>query len=380
MSCAQQRSAIVLAATLVAACTHSDSFTYSAPVVGPRSTGASVQLTFNADQDYWPSWTQDGKGILYAFVQPGPSVIHRCLGLLPASGGTRVWELCDNRAIRSDSVSSYTGYALDSTGHLLIAEAVSSRSFNFSLHPQLFLTDTATPYVRSTLLTLPVTEGDVVVSWLSDIAWTAPNSFVALGQQFGSGSHCEHCGCSPCPTDSNYYGNGVVLAGIIVNGHATVRPVAGTDGATGYALSDDRLSVVFTRLNDVRLFQVPLAGGNPITLATVVPDAGRELMGVACRHGTCLVAYTRVSFGGGFTLLEDSASTLARVSLTTGVVQDIEPFIGIVATPQVSAISGDVVVEAGPVTAGMNIAPVLGHLATYAGGNSDLYLYKTAIP
>ena len=58
-------------ALLLLACTHSDSFiTPPAQTLGPISAGADVQLTFNVDQDYWPAWTQDGRGILYSFVNP----------------------------------------------------------------------------------------------------------------------------------------------------------------------------------------------------------------------------------------------------------------------------------------------------------------------
>ena len=40
------------------------------PAVGPFNTGTDVRLTLNPDQDYWPAWTDDGRGILYAFVNP----------------------------------------------------------------------------------------------------------------------------------------------------------------------------------------------------------------------------------------------------------------------------------------------------------------------
>src|ERR1019366_10062732 len=85
---------------LLLACTHSDAWV-TPPIVAlpPFGTGADVQLTYNVDQNYWPTWTQDGRGILYAFVNL-ENTAHRCLGLLPATGGSRIWELCDNRAGR----------------------------------------------------------------------------------------------------------------------------------------------------------------------------------------------------------------------------------------------------------------------------------------
>ena len=56
---------------LLLGCGHSDSFIVSQPIVGPFGSGADIQLTFNVEQDYWPAWTQDGRGILYSYVNPG---------------------------------------------------------------------------------------------------------------------------------------------------------------------------------------------------------------------------------------------------------------------------------------------------------------------
>lgn len=71
-------------------CVHSDSFVVDPPVVGSSGITADVQLTFNAEQAYWPVWTHVGRGILYSFVVPGTTAGLRCLGLLPAAGGTRM--------------------------------------------------------------------------------------------------------------------------------------------------------------------------------------------------------------------------------------------------------------------------------------------------
>ncbi|MGH7581860.1 MAG: hypothetical protein ACREL5_01390 [Gemmatimonadales bacterium] len=375
------RRGALAAVALLASCSHSDAFSPTTSRLGPFTTGDEVQLTYNLDQDYWPTWTEDGQGILYAFVNPGASVGHRCVGLLPAAGGTRLWELCDNRYVRRDSLSSYSAYALDSTGRLLLAEAVSPRGFDFPLHAVLFLTDTANPYLRSSLLTLPITAGNVTITWLSDLAWTSPNGFIALGQQFNSGPHCYRCACGPCPTDSIFGNNGVVVVGAIAGGAATVRAVDGTQGAQGYALSDDRTTVFFFRFGDRRLLKVALAGGAATPVATISDDAGQSLIGVTCRATTCVVATAPVLLTKpdvfGFTLLTDSTSYLVTVSLTDGSTHPIDSFAGILATPQMSR-SGDLVVAFGAIVGSLDAgpAPVLGHLATFAGGNSDLRLYK----
>jgi hypothetical protein len=371
-----------LAALALAACTHSDPIT-TPPIetLGPFSTGADVQITFNVDQDYWPAWTQDGRGILYSFVLPGSTASHRCLGLLPAAGGTRSWEMCDNRAVRNDTVNSYAAYALDSTGRLLVVEALSRTGFlsSFPFHIRLVLTDTATPYVRTILDTLPI-PGDsigsaVTVSWMSDIAWTGPNTFIALGQQFGIAPHCGMCLCLPCPSDSSFSANGIVLLGTIASGHGTLHPVAGTEGATAYSQTDNGATIVFIRGGDHRLFTVPIGGGAPVVVATVSGNAN-TLLGVSCRGSTCVVASDSITtFDQGPAqppaLLASATTQLISVTLGSGTVHSLLARSNLIATPQFSPVSSDLVVQ---------VDGVWGHLQTFGGGNSSLHLYKGLVP
>ncbi|HEY4101587.1 MAG TPA: hypothetical protein VGM20_12010 [Gemmatimonadales bacterium] len=322
----------------------------------PLNSGAPTRLTVNPDQDYWPAWTQDGRGVLYAFVdQQNPA--HRCLGLLPPDGGTRLWQLCDNRAVRADTLSSYTAFALDSTGRLLLVEAVSPPGAfaSFPVAIRLQLTDTATPYVRSTLLTLPVTVGHTVVTWLSDIAWTGPNSFLALGQQFTSQSYPSPCSGRFACIDSLFGANGIVIKGTLAGSGATLEPVVGTDSATGYSVVDDGASIAFIRGADGRLFEVALSGGPVDSVATILPGHA-TLLGLACRSDVCLVA---------------AGSQLMEVSLTDGTIHVVAAA-GLIATPILSPISRDVVAQ---------IGGAAGHIASSHHLEwSDLYLYKDVFP
>src|ERR1019366_10360847 len=98
----------LLCALLLIGCSHSDSFlTPATPTAGPFSDGSDDLLTYNNDANYWPVLTEDGTGVLYAFVDATQSNSvaygHRCMGLLPVAGGTRLWQWCDDRAELSDS-------------------------------------------------------------------------------------------------------------------------------------------------------------------------------------------------------------------------------------------------------------------------------------
>jgi hypothetical protein len=407
---AESRLIPAAALLILLGCTHTDPFV-SPPIstVGPFSTGPDVQLTFNVDQDYWPTWNGDGKGILYAYVDR-EYPLHRCLGMLSPAGGTRLWQLCDNRAVRDDSMSSFAAFAMDTAGQLLVAEAVSSIHEGPIALPltSLWLADTAHPYVRTTLLTLPTTAGATPVSWLSDLAWTGRNTFVVLGQQFNTAPHCvtapvpgTNYSATQCVTRDTLWADsgGVVLRGTITAGHAILQAIAGTEHATGYSLAANGASVVFTLKYQLGLFQVPLTGGVPSpTPNPNPPDTTVQLVGVSCKGTTCLYAKDDIAITA--TIDHDQSFTFAhflfgpdpaapgvmelhRISLTTGA----DELLGsssahvVFATPQISPTSGDVVVQTGG---------GWGHLQTFAtastgnlfatDGNSVLHLYRGLAP
>lgn len=405
-----------VALALLVACTHSDSFITPTPSIQPPfSTGSDVQISFNVDQDYWPSWNGDGKGILYAYVDR-ERPIHRCLGMLAPAGGTRLWQLCDNRAIRDDSMTSYAAFAMDTAGQLLVAEAVSSIHEGLIALPltSLWLADTAHPYVRTTLLTLPTTVGGTPVTWLSDLEWTGPHTFIGLGQQFNTVPHCVTDVLLPpdlpqlatqCNSRDTIWvdSGGVVLRGTIAGGRATLQAIAGTEGATGYSLAEGGASIVFTLKHHTQLFKVPASGGSPSpTPATSSAQDTLEIAGLSCKGTTCIVARDAIFLTG--VSLDDFQQTpahfffkvgpdypntplgkmdLLSVSLSSGTEQMVgeNKIHSIYASPKISPVSGDVIVQ---VDGGW------GHLQTFAtrslevlwytDGDSKLHLLKGLVP
>jgi hypothetical protein len=364
---------------LLFGCTHTESFVADRPTVGPYGAGSDVQLTFNIEQDYWPTWTQDGRGILYSFVVPGSTVRHRCVGLLPAAGGTRIWELCDNRATQGDSVSSYTAYALASDGRLLYAVAVSDSSIggHAPTTNTLWLADTAAPFQRTAVLSLPIILAGVAYSWLSDIAWTGPTSFIALVQDFSINQEPQ----PPCAfvQDSIFMRGGAVVVGTIAAGHADLRLINGTTGATGYSLAENGTSVVFTTWNDPRLFKTPVTGGAVTSLSPALGGPGTQILGVSCKGSTCLVAsdaVTLIDVPGGArgtcAVVNPGAKDLYAVSIGTGSSQRVVTAAGIIVLPKVSPESGDAVIQVGG---------SFGHLQTIrTPSNADLHLLRAVVP
>lgn len=370
----------LMAALALSGCGHSDAFVPANSAVGPFNTGTDIRLTLNPEQDYWPAWTDDGRGILYAFVNPVEAGIaakrHRCMGILPATGGSRVWQLCDDRAVRADSVTSFIAYALGTDGRLLYAEAVApANNASFPRQITLWLADTAQPLTRTALLTLPAALPSV--TWLADLTWTGPNSFLALGEVFASFPHCGAC----FSADSVWINApGTVVVGTIAGGNATLQPVPGTDGATSYSLAENGASIVFTRRDDAQLYKVPVGGGTASAMQT---GALPQLVGVSCKSSTCLVATDALTFSNGdigppiFPAVVAGPKELRSVSLRDGTTQVLRslgtsPAIPIIAVPKISPTSGDVVVQ---------IGGVWGHLQTNTGvGSSDLHLYPAILP
>ena len=361
--------------TMLGACEHSVPFESQPPAVGPFATGKDVLLTYNADQNYWPMWTEDQSGILYAFVDASqPDAIlrsHRCVGLLPAEGGMRIWQWCDSRSTERDSLNSIPAFALGADGRLIYVEATTPIAFPFGVpNTTLWLADSATPFRRRQLLKFPVVVGDSVVSWLADLQWTGPTSFVAAGERAVLAGHCPNCS----QVDTVFYGEMIVSGTIGANG-ATLTPIAGTSGATGYSLAENGALIVFTVRDSTSVRVVSSSGGVPLRVA-VTPRTEVELLGVSCRGTTCVIALAPVTLWQGLTntfpSINRGQSELRAVSLTTGTTTTILLSDRIIASPLLAA-SGDVVVQVGD---------MFGHLQTLTDPplpNTGLHLFKSLV-
>ncbi len=371
---------------LSAACTHSDSFSYLPPVVGPLPSGADVRLTLNAGDDYWPSFTEDGSGILYAYVDPFAQR-HRCVGLLRPEGGTRTWEMCHRGVAYDDSVSSFTGFALGADGRLIYGEAVSrfiaGTPSAANAAPQeitLWLADSAHPFKRTALLTLPVNIAGTAVSWLSQLQWTAPNRFIALGQYFAIFPHCASGGSPACLANDTVFSTGgapadagEVVVGTITAGNVVLTVVDGTLGATGYSLAEDGASIVFTQRNSGNLYKVPIGGG-AVTNIGYAPSPlrpGYQVLGIGCVRTMCVAATDSVVLTAVTTpvypSLRGGTRELRLMSLATGVASPLLTIDGVISSLAVSPLTGDVVLQ---------IGGIWGHLQTFQGSApGDLHLF-----
>jgi hypothetical protein len=374
---------------LLAGCSHEAPFTYSAATNGPNGGGSDIRLTYNGDQDFWPTLTQDGAGVLYGFVNaefsPGSNLAqygHRCMAIMPVTGGTRAWQYCDNSAALADSLSSYMAYAVDTTGKLLYAEGTISRLYAFSGgNVTLWLADTAHPYRRTALAHLPITVGDSLINWIGQLSWTGPNTFLAVGQQFFPANHCLPPQSKPACSgvlDSIFWG-GRLLSGTVTGTTATLTAVPGGAGVTAFSLADNGASIIFTQRDNLSLMKIPLAGGMPSVVAAV-GSAGDQLLGVSCQLTTCVVAVSPVTLwapanpGPGSDVSEIGPTTAIRsVSLSTGQSATVLTRTGMLLTSPLLLPDGKSVIA--------QYGYTVGHLQTFPPGTpSDLHLYPGLLP
>jgi hypothetical protein len=368
------------------ACSHSSEFTVDDGRSGPVVSGPPARLTLNTDQDYWPVRTEDGTGILYAFVDSTQHdhvrYGHRCIGLIPPTGGARSWQWCDNQAVQTDSLNSFPAFALGSDGRLLYLEATAPAQFLPSLPTavKLWLADTLHPFRRRALAALPVVVDGHTISWMADLAWTGPTEFVALGQQFVPASHCIGPPATiKCPTQDSVFFGEIVIRGSISPSGLTLRAILGTSGATAYSLARNATSVIFTRRSAHALFEAPLNGGTPTPVASIDAPDGIELLGVTCDRSVCVVALGPVTLwapdvpgpGVGIATINAGESELRRVDLANGeTVALTSRSAGLFSNPVIMSVSGDVVVQFGR---------MMGHLQTFSSSTSDLYLYRSLV-
>lgn len=342
----------------LAGCGHSEPFV--APGIeqqGPFSTVPRARLTFNSDADYGATWTADGKGILYTFYENGRRDRDRCLAILPAEGGTRLFKLCDDRPGHSDSAETIASAALSTDGELLYLVGSGRTIDQVPQKVTLFHADTASPFTRRVVISLPSdVGGGLRPNWLLDVNWTGPDEFIAMAANLTLIPQCVGCALR----DTIFEPLGVVRGTIGGNGTA-MELLAGTEGAASYSLADGGTNVVFVK--GLSIYKMPRAGG-PTTLLTTLPNTGfvKRIDDVTCRGTACAVGVFELT-NPPPPASSNNTWTLMRISTAGGPASLIEttdagPWSG----ARVSPINGDVVIRVGSLKTG------------------DLYLFRNLLP
>lgn len=332
---------------LAAACGHSDPFEATPTLVdGPFSEAAPVRLTYNSFTDSAASLTEDGSAILYLYSAGGNG--DRCIGVLPRGGGTQRWRLCDDRPERADSAKSFSAPALGADGRLLYLQALSRRGRQTPDVTTLWLADSARPFVRRALLSLPASVDGSGVSWLTEAVWTGPSSFVARAGLLNVAQ-----GCTGCPYDTTITASRLVR-GTITSTGAALTPIPGGEGATVWSLAEAGATLVTVSAGTV--VRLPAAGGTP-TLVAAIPRSG-AVTGLHCAGSDCVMTQLVVR-----PLPAVGTDTwFYRVRLNPAGIESLRLETGNWAGPRLLPTGGDVVVQSS------------------TGPSRDLYLFKGLLP
>jgi len=281
--------AAALVAILALACGHQEPFpSGNVPDVGPWSVNPPVRLTFSGGPDLEPAWLEDGSGIAYSFRQ-SDTLQDRCIGALPAGGGTRWVAKCVRVEASTDSVEALREVAPGPGARYAWRDA---RSKVKRVAPDvgsirlgtLGRTDTGTA-VRSIPYLAP--SGNVHLA-VTHLRWLSPTMLTYVGATAHYGLECGRC------LDTTLTGLEVTLLDLTAS-PAAVSIVPNTYAASSVWPAPDGASLYYTLGGDSRVYRQSLAGG----AVTVVHDFGpRGIARDVCVRGEKLVAVVggQVSF------------------------------------------------------------------------------------
>ena len=211
------------------------------------------------------------------------------------------------------------------------------------------LADSATPFTRRALLTLPANVGGRAISWFTDAVWVGQDEFIAR-----TGQLTFDAACGACPADTLLAGVALMRGTITATG-VTLAVIPGTVDITRHAFAENGTSFVVVR-NSAALERLPIAGGTSTPIATL-PRAG-TISGLSCRGTECLVTQyvNRPLPASGLD------TWFYRVNLTTNTVTSLRLETGLWTGPVLLATGGDAVLQFS------------------SAGARDLYLFKGLLP
>ncbi|HEX4601682.1 MAG TPA: hypothetical protein VH116_09860 [Gemmatimonadales bacterium] len=298
---------------LLAACKHSQPF----PLTDygghqPFAPGSPRRLTFNLGNDYAPGWLADGSSILYSVVRLDTPHFDRCLGLLPATGGTLSRVMCDRAVGYGDSVTVFEESAAAADGRLAY---VASRSSVGALAPTrmaLVLGTLAIPAPADPLQTTPFPVPDG--AGIAQVRWLDAGTLVYLAERVDHPAKCRFC-----PPDTVRTGLDVVRVAL---GGATplAQVVPGTLNATSVTPGESADVVYYTVSGESRVHRRVLSSGADSVVHDFGTGMARDVSFAAGRLAVVVGGNVSVTYDStlGHAVQRDSGGPLHVVDLASG--------------------------------------------------------------
>ncbi|MGH7583561.1 MAG: hypothetical protein ACREL5_10070 [Gemmatimonadales bacterium] len=308
-----------LVPALFANCDHSSPIepAYYAPA-GPLIPGLEAKLALTGGD---VSWTSDGTAILYAggcLQREATSDMFGApsINLLPASGGSAIWEMCESKNSLKrppDSLESFGSPALNAHGELLYRECTWPNidpviNCGNLGHITIWLADSSRPWGQRRLLydlyhvvlgTPP--DPRTRLNDLRELRWIGPATFLARGYNV-----------NPTSGDSML---GLVI-GSTASPHPTLSVLPGTDQIQAFALAGNNAVIVFFR-TALEIEQMPIDGGAATKVADLPGAPGRALVDISCTGTSCLLLTTEPESGSAFWRLDLRSSALSLIRMDT---------------------------------------------------------------
>ncbi len=241
---------------IVVACRQAEPFGATDPrESGPFSGGLPRQLTFNRGTDRMPSWSQDGRYLLYSYEDLSRSVPDRCLGVLPAGGGSRVRSACQDLPAFADSLDAFewpaerggqVAYLVASSGPL--DDAPSRRALVLAPLDNLRLSRRLVRFPYNSSTGRP---HDLAIS----VSWLDATTIIYIGAISTVVRPCLNC-----RSDTLLLGQDLVRLDLRT-APPTREDIPGTYLANAAAPAPDGRSVYYTVAGDSRVFRRDLTTG-----------------------------------------------------------------------------------------------------------------------
>jgi WD40 repeat protein len=296
--------AMSLVLLLLTGCNHAEPFPNGdATALGPRTAPLPRQVTYSLGDDIQAGWSGDGSMLVYSFVSELESK-GRCLGLLPAQGGTRLAEKCLTPASSGDTSKTLTWPSFSPDGHT--GAWVETRRQENHKSPDAVLLrvgELSSGDTGISVTSFPHLAPSGNVHWLAThIGWLGPRQLVYVGSDV----------LYPSPT---IVGLEVAILDFSMQ-PAIIRIVPNTAGATSVCPAPDGQAVYYTLEGDTRVFHQVLASG---TTDIIYDFAGEGIpRDVWVRAGTMGVVLNRPGQGPEVTRVDLARSVSQAVSVASG--------------------------------------------------------------
>lgn len=301
---------------MVAACGHSDPFpSGTVDDLGPITPGSPVRLTLSGGADRYPAWFRDGSRFLYSYQDTLLPDRDRCLGLLPAAGGTRLSGKCMPGDYSHDTTDALLTSAASASGRVAWFEVEGPRISAGPVRGALRVGTAAANDLGSSVQAFPYfSPTGKLHTMAASPGWLGDTALVYVGAEI-----IYIVDCALCRRDSVVTGREIMLLRL-AGGTPTLEVVPGTGEATSVSPAPDGESIFYTVAGDTRVFRRDFGSGavttahdfGPAGIARDVSVADSTLVAIA---GGQVSYYADPQYGP---IQRDAGGDLYHVNLNSG--------------------------------------------------------------